>query len=851
MATSSSHRWRLFALLAVFLLATGVVSWRFCDADSPRLPSTEMDLPAAETDEKPVRSSKPPLTHPLNESGRIIHGHVVQPNGEPMADATVRVISPGSTEPKEVQTDASGAFEIDNLALDFYAVEATREGFGPAAVIGVVPGGAPLRLVLQTGKEIEGYLVRRGKAVAGGVVHIGGPGMFPQRAQPAERNGRFRIGGLQLGMYELIAVAPGASSGFIDPVHIDSESETDTSTLDIEMKPAPVVTLRFRGRRGHSEVESGVVTISSRPLHVLSLNALIADGEAVVDFLPPGEYWIRVRAPGFMPHEGRFWVTKDGGEVDIHLKRGASIEGEVLDEANNPVRGARVRAVIETESGGHYDLNNGVFEVFHRLARPDGTPFWWPTSSYSTDRNGRFEISGVPEGEVTLVVSHAGHATGMSRPLHVQHDEQYRGIRVVLSQGYALRGRVEDENGGPLSGASVSVAPSMLPAWISGQNVLTDRSGAFTFEDLPSDVQVSVRHPDYGVSTETLKLAPKGKDDHIIRLKTMGHRQYTGRVLRTQKGPAQNARVWFMSGTSHVPVCSSITDSKGHFTASDCTAVPDGIIIYLDGYAPLIKELSNPDTPQDWVLRAGGELDVVSQRQPVSVRVEANFYLPTQAARNTTFDLERWERHTIQRLAPGKYDVICQAQGYAPSRVSVEVAYNQRAEAVCPHPHRIAAQDVIVVDKKGSPVEGAEVWFEDPKSSVRKTTDAKGRVSLEGDPGRWVTATATHARWGQGEIVFQLASEKTEPLALRLEYPIGGKDQDAFIQMLKDWGLNVARDNRTLIVDVIDEKSPAANIGFRRGDELLWARGAGRGRLSVGVQRRHQVVVFELIQGDL
>src|SRR5699024_1015374 len=137
------------------------------------------------------------------------------------------------------------------------------------------------------------------------------------------------------------------------------------------------------------------------------------------------------------------------------------------------------------------------------------------------------------------------------------------------------------------------------------------------------------------------------------RMKTMRHREYSGRVMRTQRGAAKDARVWFMSGSSHVPVCSAVADNKGQLTATDCTAQPDGLIIYLEGYAPLIKELINPDTPRDWVLRAGGELDVVSQRQPVHVRVDADFYLPSHAARNTSFDLDRWERHTIQRLAPG------------------------------------------------------------------------------------------------------------------------------------------------------------------------------------------------------
>lgn len=853
-----SKRLRIIAtlvVLALVVILVAVFAYNY-DARPPSPQDTDVTQTPQPSKDDETRKMPSKVTSALSDSTHVIHGHVVQPNGEPMSNATVRVITPGSTEPREVHTNTSGAFRVEELPLDFYAVEATQEGFGPAVVIGVVPGGAPLRLILQTGREIDGELLRRGKAVSGGVVHIGGPGMFPQRSQSAERNGRFRIGGLQLGAYELIAVAPGLSSGFVHGIHIDSDDVDDDEkgeddSVQLEMRTAPTVTLRFRGRRSSPEIETGVVTIAPRPIHVLALNALIHDGEATIDFLPPGEYWIRVRAPGFMPHEGRFWITKEGGELDIALKRGATIDGEVVDQANNPIPGAKLRAVVETESEGSYDLNKGIFERFHRLARPDGTPFWWPTSRYTTDRQGHFEISGIPEGKVTLVAQKSEYSVAMSRPLNVQHDERYHGIRIVLESGRALRGRVEDQKGGALSGASVSIAPRALPAWIAGRSILTDRSGAFVFEDLPQDVQITVRHPDYEIITQTLVLGPSGKDDLIIKMDAPSLRQYEGRVLRTQRGPAKGARVWFMSGSSRVPVCSAVTDNKGQFKATSCTAKPDRIIIYLDGYAPLLKELVNPDTAEDWVLRAGGELEVVSQRQPMHVRVEPDFFLPAHAAKNTSFDLDRWERHTIQRLAPGKYNVVCSADGYAPSHTEVTVKSGTRSEAVCPHPQRVAQQDLIVVDRMGAPVDGAEVWFDDPKSSKRKSTDSKGRVSLEGDPGRWITATASHADWGQGETVFQLSSEESEALPIRLEYPMGGKDQAAFIVMLGEWGLDVVKDNRTLVINSARGDSPANNIGFRRGDKLLWARKLGRSRLSVGVQRRHHVVVFELVQGAL
>src|SRR5699024_5264714 len=130
----------------------------------------------------------------------------------------------------------------------------------------------------------------------------------------------------------------------------------------------------------------------------------------------------------------------------------------------------------------------------------------------------------------------------------------------------------------------------------------------------------------------------------------------------------------------------------------------------------------------------------------------------------------------------------------------------------------------------------AEVWFDGPKLSTRKSTESKGRVGLEGDPGRWITATASHADWGQGETVFQLLSEAREALPIRLIHPIGGDNQPAFIDMLDEWGLDVVKDNLSLIIRSARPNTPANNIGFRRGDKVLWARKVGRARLSVGVQ---------------
>lgn len=820
---------------------------RFCASNGGSSLTTQLPPNDEVVQMRGERGQPTPPPKPVDAT-RAIYGQVVQPSGAPAVGVTVIVQAPGIEQPWEMVTDVGGTFRFDDLPLDLYAVEASKEGFGPAFVIGVVPGGAPLRLVLQTGKELSGQLLRRGDVIPNGVVHVGGPGMFPQRSQSADASGRFRVAGLRPGTYEAIAVAPGYSSGFVDNINLDSDAP---AVLDLEMSVAPRMDLRIRDRRGSAPIEAGVVTIAPRSYHVLALHALVVDGQASVDFLPPGEYWIRVRAPGFMQYEGRFWVTTGGGEVDINLSRGATVRGVVVDEANNPVRGANLRAVVETPTGGRYDLSTSVFEVFHRLARPHGTPFWWPTSDYVSDANGRFSISGIPAGEAVVVARRDGFSTGMSPPLVVQHDQAYEDLRIVMERGRRLRGRVENAAGAPIAGAAVSATPAMLPAWVGGKSIVTDRSGSFLFEGLPSAARISVRHPDYDLASVRVELGESGLDDFIVKLDAPNRREYSGRVLKVQGGAARGARVWVMSGASEIPVCTAVTNADGQFRATRCSAQPERIIIYAEGFAPLLAEISDSQRAQDWTLRAGGELELVTQRQIATVSVTPDFYLPQEAWKTEPMQLDRWSRGTIDKLAAGAYRVVCESEGFAPAAQRVTVVAGQRTEAVCPYPHRVAVQDIIVVDSQGAPVSNAVVWLEGLGAPRRATTNEEGRLRLEGDPGRWVQIEAVHESWGQGNSALQLPREESEPHRVRLDQPVGGRARTGFLSMLNDWGVVTATDNRSVLVDTTTPNSPAAGVGFRRGDKLLWARALSESRLSVGIRRHNDVVVLELVRGDL
>lgn len=829
-------------LLFTALTAVGIDAW-IRKLKPP--PSTD-SLPV--NDEITQMGARPNTPSNAPDESRTIRGQVLKPTGEPANDAVVSLQSATSDETLTIKTNAGGTFRFENLEMGLYVIEADLEGYGPAQVIGVAPGGAALRLTLLSGRELTGQLRRKDQVLNMGVVQVGGPGIFPQRSQTVDASGNFRVAGLRAGIVEAIAMSPGFSSGFVENIAIDSEGN---ARHDFEMLHAPTVEIRLTDRGTGDVIDSGVITIAARPLHVLAVSTQIFFGEATIDFLPPGEYWMRVRAPGYLPRDQRFWVTSNGGTLDIALSQGAQMSGRVVDQAGNPLQGVSLRAVVEDSSGGRFDMKNGIFETFHGLARPDGTTFWWPSSSYTTNAEGRFTVGGIPAGRAMLVANKDGFATGLSPNIQIQNDNTYEDIRIVLERGRALRGRVENASGGPIAGAVVTAVPAALPAWVSGRSLVTDGTGAFTFQGLPSKVRLTVRHPRYGVVQEALSLGENGLDNHIVRLNQGATIRYSGRILVSPQGSSLGARIWYLRRDNNLPVCFGIADEKGNFEARDCSALAERFIAFKPGYAPLMGDAPPQGNAREYVLRQGGELDIVAQRHSMAVGVIPDFYLPDEAWLVEPFVVERWKRHTMRLLAPGRYLVTCHAEGFAPATIRVEVSEGKRAEAVCPVPQRVASQEFAVLDSQGAPVADAVIWVDG--LSARPTqmrSGPRGRFVLEGMPERWVQIYAAHEDWGAGSLALQLPKDPQETIAIRLQDPIGGQDTSATQTLLASWGLRVALDRRAIIVDDVVRNTPAESVGFRRGDKLLWIRPESESRLSVGVRRRSDVVTHILVRGE-
>ena len=97
-------------------------------------------------------------------------------------------------------------------------------------------------------------------------------------------------------------------------------------------------------------------------------------------------------------------------------------------------------------------------------------------------------------------------------------------VEFYLARGYTVRGRVVDERGNPIQGATVGAQPPLT--W----HAETDRDGLFVWNSAPDRMStLQVRAPGFR-ETYTAPL-PAGEEEHEIRLQSLRRIRVSGRVI--------------------------------------------------------------------------------------------------------------------------------------------------------------------------------------------------------------------------------------------------------------------------------------------------------------------------------
>ncbi len=155
-------------------------------------------------------------------------------------------------------------------------------------------------------------------------------------------------------------------------------------------------------------------------------------------------------------------------ERDFMLPAASALQGRVVDEADEPVGGAKVKAVY---------VSNATWNLRAHLE-----------VTTETDSQGEFVLEGLGQQRVRMDVE----KDGMGKVRHVVEHPHTGEVVIRLSRhAQSVSGVVTDWEGEPVSGATVAignnVSPNMMnsePVWFE---VTSEDDGQFVFESVPED----------------------------------------------------------------------------------------------------------------------------------------------------------------------------------------------------------------------------------------------------------------------------------------------------------------------------------------------------------------------------
>jgi len=170
-----------------------------------------------------------------------------------------------------------------------------------------------------------------------------------------------------------------------------------------------------------------------------------------------------------------------GRDNILRLTAGGAIEGAVVDEQGRPV--------------DHYLL---AVESFAPSADPKAR--YGRGARTIDDPTGVFRLEKLPPGRYVLAASAEGRPPARSDGIEVETGRTTHHVRIVLSRGATLSGRVIDaETRAPLEGARVALDAVTSSGANAIPHATTDAAGSYTLEGAPTRGPFSVRveHPAY------------------------------------------------------------------------------------------------------------------------------------------------------------------------------------------------------------------------------------------------------------------------------------------------------------------------------------------------------------------
>lgn len=515
------------------------------------------------------------VTLELEDAGKLFVS-VVDEAGQPVPNPEVLLLTSRGELIRRERVATGALVELGPLALGDYQVEGKAEGFLEAQLPARVGKGETslelelARATLITGRVMDEY----GRPAPRVSVLVQPTG----EAVLADGDGRFVARVPTPGLYELHAHHSEWGGGQLKVTAPASDVE-----LALEGHAALEVTVSSEGRR----VEGADVVLWVDEQGIFrSDRSSGPDGVVPMRGLPAGTYTMMASHPDYLPSDARKVTVVDGQtlKLEVELKPGAPLTGDVVDTEGAPVTGAALSVVprsaepVVSDARGHFEFRSlrpdrgyrlevrhaGYDQVARAEGKAGGPPVkvvlkkrdvfrgrvvgndGTPVRTFRMDEHvvdspdGRFELPLSTMGErVIFAVDASGY-----EPLTVDRPASPDLGDLVLERLPSISGRVRDMNGSPVADAVVSCE-------ICDESVMSGADGRFTLVAPPYVEEYSVSARKGRLSgSETLTRGSQTSVELTLKQAT----RLSGRVFLPGGQPAAGVEVQAMGGDRSAPV---------------------------------------------------------------------------------------------------------------------------------------------------------------------------------------------------------------------------------------------------------------------------------------------------------